>query len=375
MGDKIKTVIASVLKPVDDTRMYEKLGLSMHQTNRYEINIIGFVSKNLPTTKGIHFYPTFSMKRNSLKRLFASFKLLWLFFKVKPDLIICTTYEILPAALLYKRTRPGCKLIYDVQENYALNVISNSNESRKSEWFASIIRWLESKSQVHVSLNILAEITYANEIKHFSNYIFLLNKVKKTNYLDRVSVPVKLNINKLKIVFSGTISLDYGVLQSIHLVNELVKIYPETTATFIGHVPEENLLTKLISIQNKHLIFLVDAYPVSHERIWQEIEKADLGIVAHQPTVSIRNCFPTRIYEYMALSKPFLVQDHPLWTNYCQQWDCCIAVDFNQFNIQRIAQQITKRAFYKKGIPDDIFWEQEEGKLLKAVDHICDTKH
>ena len=347
----------------------------MHQTNRYEINIIGFVSKNLSTTKGIDFYPAFSMKRKSLKRLLASFKLLWLFFKIKPDLIICTTYETLPAALLYKRTRPGCKMIYDVQENYALNVISNGKNSRKSKWFASIIRWLEYQSQAHVSLNMLAESVYAKEVKYFSNYIVLLNKVKKTKHLDRVSFPVKLNINRLKIVFSGTISLDYGVLQSIHLVNELVKIYPETTATFIGHVPEENLLTKLVSIQDKHLNFLVDAYPVSHEHIWQEIEKADLGIVAHQPTVSIRNCFPTRIYEYMALGKPFLVQDHPLWTDYCQRWDCCIAVDFNQFNIQRIAQQITKRTFYKKGIPDDIYWEQEEGKLLKAINHIFYTKH
>jgi hypothetical protein len=46
---KTKVVIASILKPIDDSRMYEKFGLSLEQANEYEINIIGFASKNIPT--------------------------------------------------------------------------------------------------------------------------------------------------------------------------------------------------------------------------------------------------------------------------------------------------------------------------------------
>lgn len=375
MCDKIKTVIASVLKPVDDTRMYEKIGLSMHQTNRYEINIIGFVSKNLPCTEGIHFYPAFSMKRSSLKRFIATFKLLRLFIRIKPTLIIISTYEIIPAAWLYKQIRQGCKLIYDVRENYALNVMSNGNGSLKSKWCASIIRWLETRLQAHVLLNILAEKSYANETNYFSEFEFILNKMKRMKYYDRTDTPVKLNIECLKLVFSGTISLDYGVQQAIHFVNKMIQILPNITITFIGHVPNIELLTKLVSIHGKHFNFIIDNFPIPHERILQEIEKADMGIVAHQPTISIRNCFPTRIYEFMAMRKPFLLQNHTLWTGYCNQWDCCIPLDFNQFDAHQIAEQISRRTFYKKGIPDDIYWDQEEVKLLKVLDSIFYTKH
>ncbi len=46
---KTKVVIVSLLKPIDDSRMYEKFGLTLEQANEYEINIIGFTSKNIPT--------------------------------------------------------------------------------------------------------------------------------------------------------------------------------------------------------------------------------------------------------------------------------------------------------------------------------------
>ena len=41
-------LIASILKPVDDTRLYEKLGKTIGQTTKYRVNIIGFVTKKLP---------------------------------------------------------------------------------------------------------------------------------------------------------------------------------------------------------------------------------------------------------------------------------------------------------------------------------------
>ncbi len=55
-----KLVIASVLKPVTDTRMYEKIGRSIGQTKKYEVNIIGFYRKNLPVELNIKFNPIFN---------------------------------------------------------------------------------------------------------------------------------------------------------------------------------------------------------------------------------------------------------------------------------------------------------------------------
>lgn len=44
MTKKVIAVI-SVLKPVDDTRNFEKVARSVGNTNKYDINIIGFTQK------------------------------------------------------------------------------------------------------------------------------------------------------------------------------------------------------------------------------------------------------------------------------------------------------------------------------------------
>ena len=84
---KTKVVIVSLLKPIDDSRMYEKFGLTLEQANEYEINIIGFTSKNIPTQNKIEFHPLKPFKRLSLKRLVARLQVWNIYIKVKPKVI------------------------------------------------------------------------------------------------------------------------------------------------------------------------------------------------------------------------------------------------------------------------------------------------
>ena len=60
MKHRIPISIISILKPVNDTRMFEKFGLSLGQTNKYDVNIIGFKSKKIKKIKDVRFYPIFS---------------------------------------------------------------------------------------------------------------------------------------------------------------------------------------------------------------------------------------------------------------------------------------------------------------------------
>ena len=49
MADSKKStvVIASVLKPVDDSRMYEKIGLTLAESGRYDVHVIGCAERKL----------------------------------------------------------------------------------------------------------------------------------------------------------------------------------------------------------------------------------------------------------------------------------------------------------------------------------------
>ena len=55
---------------------------------------------------------------------------------------------------------------------------------------------------------------------------------------------------------------------------------------------------------------------------------------------------------------------------FCQKWDSCISLDYNNFDPQQIAEQIIAKEFYTKGVPKDIYWDSEEKKLIKAVDQV-----
>ena len=93
---KRRIVLASVLKPVDDTRMYEKIGVSLADRGNYEVYIIGYPSlhRYIESTS-IHFLPLKPFQRLSLQRLLAPFKILKKTIQVQPDLLIVNTHELL----------------------------------------------------------------------------------------------------------------------------------------------------------------------------------------------------------------------------------------------------------------------------------------
>src|SRR5687768_10146092 len=92
-------VIASVLKPVNDTRMFEKMGITLSNTKSYKVHIIGFAPPSIPATS-IKLHPLKPFKRLSFDRLLAPWKVLRKVLSLKPSLLIITTHELLVPAII-----------------------------------------------------------------------------------------------------------------------------------------------------------------------------------------------------------------------------------------------------------------------------------
>src|SRR5882762_5255587 len=97
---KRRIVIASVLKPVDDTRMLDKMGRTLEAAGTYEISIIGYPSQRNPDGGSITLYPLKAFTRLSAGRFFAPLKVLLLLLKLKPEILIVNTHELLIVACL-----------------------------------------------------------------------------------------------------------------------------------------------------------------------------------------------------------------------------------------------------------------------------------
>jgi hypothetical protein len=114
---KRRIVLASVLKPVDDPRMYEKIGITLSQ--KYEVHLIGQPGK-IDKESNI-FSCAFTFFAIELARLVAPVKILKGYSPkagfadhLHPRIIRCCTAD---------KTSYPCKIIYDIQENYAQNIV------------------------------------------------------------------------------------------------------------------------------------------------------------------------------------------------------------------------------------------------------------
>src|SRR5687768_13532589 len=123
MPDSMKStiVIASVLKPVDDSRLYEKIAQTLACTGQYQIHIIGCESAGIENPK-IRQHPFKPFRRVSMGRFFAPWKILAKTLELKPDVFIIATHELLYTAMFLKIVRK-CRVVYDVQENYYWNIL------------------------------------------------------------------------------------------------------------------------------------------------------------------------------------------------------------------------------------------------------------
>jgi glycosyltransferase involved in cell wall biosynthesis len=458
-------VLTSILKPVDDTRMFEKFGVSLGQTNKYDVNIIGFASKNIKKVENVHFYPIFDFKRTSLMRLLAPWKLFLLLFKVKPSVIVFNSPEILYVILLYKLIS-GCKIIYDIQENYFRNVYYNKNyiplvrvllaySIRFKEWSG---RWLidriifaEEGYKIEMPRTAKRAVVVKNTYRELGIEKFENDELNPKNLhlkeldpgesdvvrLDPEELDDKrLNENELEpntlgnkgldssnsrdqlldkkgydgknlnnngidhgglvdnepiykdisseievirnnqhgttFLFSGTISDNYGIFTAIDFIDILHKYNPYNNLLIAGYCANERLYRKLMAhIEGKPYIQIVGGDRlIPHRDIIKYIREVDFGLICYNINPSTENCFPTKVYEYMANRLPIIIQNYPPWSSFCVKHNAGIELNFRRFDEKKLVNSLKEETFYREGIPDEIYWRGDEEKLLKLMEDI-----
>jgi glycogen synthase len=373
MSEK-RILLASLLKPVNDTRMYGKLGLSLCKLPNTQVHIAGFrapAPAALPVNMQLH--PIFSFKRLSLGRLTAQQKFWKLLQTIKPDLLIVCTHELLLPAWLYARNYK-CGVIYDIRENYSLNLTAqNAYNPILKRVLAAGVRSIEKLTAPTIEHFFLAEQSYAQELTFISNrYTILENKYKPAANYSLPATPVKINSERLKLLYSGTIAGIYGVFEAVELAEQLHQLNPQVTLTIIGYCAHTPTLQKLKqTIADKPYITLTGGeHLVPHPEILQAIAKHDVGLLPYQPNPSTFRCIPTKLYEYMGYGLPIIMQQNPSWSNLLKKADAGLTIDFNDYILKSLLQTLYQSNFYKNGISADIFWQSEEEKLLQVVGSI-----
>jgi glycosyltransferase involved in cell wall biosynthesis len=363
---KTRIVIASVLKPVDDTRMYEKMGLSLASTGKAEVHIIGYPTTSSPTSNDIRFHPLKRFSRVSIGRITAAWVIAIRFIRLKPSVIIVTTHELLLAAVLTKFIR-GSRIIYDVRENYYRNIVyTNSFPAVLRYFVAWHVRFKEMITAMFVGHFILAERGYDKELSFPGpRKTVIENKLKRP---DGIVQKVNRRVTGSNFLFSGTLAETTGVFKAIELASLLHASDNSIQFTIVGYAAKKDVRTKIReAVKGKPYIRLVGIDTlVPHEEIIKSIQCADVGVIAYPPNKATENSIPTKLYEYLGLTLPIAIVDHKPWVEICDLWDGAVTFQYKSFDASEFLSRLRKKEFYSK-IPQNVFWQDDEHRLITLV--------
>ena len=329
------------------------------------MHVIGFKAAHLARSpdKNIHIYPLYRFRRLHPGRLLAPFLFFHKTRQIKPDLIIVHAVELLGTAILYKWFYKT-PLIYDVQENYYRNIRYQSIYPYPFKGLiAAIIRSFECLTQPFVDHYLLAEKAYADELPFVKNKQTIIENKAQIGFTKE---PFVFNKDKLKLLYSGTISTVYGAREAIALIEALRAEGVDAQLTFAG-VFAEKKLDRFIrrKIRQTGYIHLIGRGEVllPHEQILEAFRQTDLAVLPYPPNKSTENCIPTKLYECLAMACPMIIQRNRYWQKLCEPYRAAVWVDFRKIAATRLVRELRETVFYPQGSVKEAFWEEEKGKL------------
>lgn len=369
LAPKVPLLIASTLKPIKDIRAYGKLALSLGETNKYRLNIIGFSPKKPKSDSGIRFFSSMSHFDSSLDRLLAQYRFLISLFRVRPKVLICCTFEFLPIAAFFKSFL-SYKLVYDVQENYLLNLDLNPNSQFKNKARAKkLIQKAESIKGV--DLFLLAEKCYADEMPEKRPFLILENK-----YEGEIMVTPPLIFKgkkKFRFCISGTITPAFGTWEAVLWFKEILKSFPDSELDIIGHCPLENFWVKLCQVAKEipQVSLQIDRNPVAHQQLITALKRADFALLPYQNHPAIADKMPTKLFECAALGVPVLITFNPKWKAFLSDFTGGYSVDFlDTPNALAQFEEALKQTYFNSVPPLSILWQSEKLHFQKAIQNL-----
>ncbi|MBN7800786.1 hypothetical protein J0A67_07940 [Algoriphagus aestuariicola] len=362
---KIPILIASTLKPIRDIRAFGKLAFSLGETNTYELNIIGFSPKKPQPQPGIRFFSSMGNFYSRVDRILSQARFLKCLLQVRPKILVCCTYELLPLASLLKPIL-GFSLVYDVQENYLTNLdlnpsLSPTAKSRSSQ----VIRRAEAVP--NVDLFLMAEKCYIKEMPGKRPFLVLENKFR--GEINKVG---PLNYHRktgFQFCITGTITPSFGTWEAMAWLREILKAYPLSSLEIIGHCPLPGYGAKLAQLAKAlpQVKLRLSPNPIAHEELMEALAKADFALLPYHLHPAISGKMPTKLYECAAMGIPVLVSPNSLWDDFLSSFAGGYSIDFSDPTLALGQfQSALTRTYFSSPPPESLLWKSQSAHLQKA---------
>lgn len=367
-----KILHITVLNPAIHTRIFYKIALSQHYLG-FEVAVAGQGNTTqVHYNQGVKIFPTLPFGRFSWKRIWRHFELFALAWREKPNIITTHAAELIWVILLYKFLRPSVHLVYDVHENYNFNIrYSQPNPNIFHIILGDLVRRMEKFSVRFLDAVCYAEECYENILNvPLEKKYFLRNKFTFRAAEGKVFVPIPTVPYML---YTGTIDANRGIWETLELWKNINEIQP-LLLVVAGHTFSKNLVEEIESfvtkskISQQFVLYGGISY-LEYSNIVELIRHCWFGTGFYNvERKNIAPIIPTKIYEFMAFSKPLIFNENPHWNALNTRWNFGIGVregeSINDFWARLQAFPKEKQAV------ENYDWETEEAEMKRMFAHI-----
>ncbi|QCK15098.1 glycosyltransferase family protein [Mangrovivirga cuniculi] len=306
-----KILIASTTKPVDDTRMTDKIAATLAEVHKYTIYVIGFPSKFKPVYSNINFFNIPKAEFSFGKRLKALLYILRILIKVKPDIVIASNTETLLVMKVYQIIF-GAYLVYDIRENYSLNKkVRNEGSGNHILKLLSVSGKIERSLINKADALILAERIYSEQFdipSHTPSLLFENKAIIKSE---------SKNVQPPHFLLSGTLSTIHGTVDAVKwFLNSFSD--NQVKLTIIGQYHDIAVLNELLSLTNnvENVDLFLSRFPISHWLIQEKLISSTHIISPYHNLTAFEGKLPTKLFEAAANHKIIISRKNASWNSY-----------------------------------------------------------
>jgi glycosyltransferase involved in cell wall biosynthesis len=359
--------------PATDVRIFYKEAVTLSQSG-YKVTIIGQYPKN-EIINNVNVIALKKPKNRFSRILFLHLNLYRLAKNQKADIYHIHDPELLLLALILKN-QTNSKIIYDVHEDVPEQILDKQWIPKVIRKIASIIfNYFEKQTSNYFDYIITATPHIRSKFSNIKcidikNYPLLANFPDYTNH----EFPKTPNI--FRIIYIGQLEYIRGIQNIIYAVNSLDSSY-SLELILAGIFDNEKFEFHLKHMDGWDKVNYLGWLP--YHSIYNELVKADIGIICLLPIGRFQTSLPLKMFEYMAANLPIIVSNFPLWKDIINPNNCGLAVD--PTNCREIAHAIqtlidhpeqTKKMGEncRKAVIEKYNWELESKRLIDTYKEV-----
>ncbi len=359
--------------PRYDIRIFIKMCSSLAKKENYAVSLVVADGKGNETKNGVNIFDVgaktggrFSRMTKTVKKVFKQAKAL------DSDIYHLHDPELMFIGL--KLQKMGKKVIFDVHEDYPVNIYSKP-------WIPNFLKPLVSIIYSFIEKKCLSKYTAVISvtpqiIDRINKYASITEMITNYPILNEDLFSHNLNINSKNVVFAGSIA----PLRMIHSFLDALEEFPSLNMLLAGSVNKNYL--EILS-QKKAWSRVDFKGRISYEEVISLYKESLFGIVIenydkinydNQGSLGV-----IKLFEYMMLGLPFIATDFTLHKEIIDKYKCAITVNPNnkdelvsaiKFILDNPEEAIAMGKRGQQAVREKYNWASQEILLFKLYEEL-----